>query len=256
MKRVIDFSAAVFGGLLLTPLLVTVAFLVWLQDRRSPFYIAPAVARGGGTFDMVKFRSMVKNADRAGIDSTSANDQRITGIGRFIRRFKIDELPQLWNVAKGDMSLVGPRPNVVREVDLYTAEERHLLDARPGITDLASIVFADEGDILADKADPDIAYNQLIRPGKSRLGLFYVGQPHDADGPAHPAPDGDQLVEPRAGVAGGLDAARSGRGAGRSRAARDSRGRPRRRPAARRRRDRHDPRPLTASASSMLAYSA
>ena len=174
MKRVIDFSAAVFGGLLLTPLLVTVAFLVWLQDRRSPFYIAPRVARGGGTFDMVKFRSMVKNADRAGIDSTSANDQRITGIGRFIRRFKIDELPQLWNVAKGDMSLVGPRPNVVREVDLYTAEERHLLDARPGITDLASIVFADEGDILADKADPDIAYNQLIRPGKSRLGLFYV----------------------------------------------------------------------------------
>ncbi len=123
---------------------------------------------------MVKFRSMVKNADRAGVDSTSANDQRITGIGRFIRRFKIDELPQLWNVAKGDMSLVGPRPNVVREVDLYTAEERHLLDARPGITDLASIVFADEGDILADKADPDIAYNQLIRPGKSRLGLFYV----------------------------------------------------------------------------------
>ena len=123
---------------------------------------------------MVKFRSMVKNADRAGIDSTSANDQRITGIGRFIRRLKIDELPQLWNVAKGDMSLVGPRPNVVREVDLYTAEERHLLDARPGITDLASIVFADEGDILADKPDPDIAYNQLIRPGKSRLGLFYV----------------------------------------------------------------------------------
>ena len=174
MKRVVDFSAAVAGGVVLAPLLIVVAFLVWLQDRKSPFYIAPRVARGGGTFNMVKFRSMVKNADRAGVDSTSANDQRITGIGRFIRRFKIDELPQLWNVAKGDMSLVGPRPNVVREVDLYTAEERHLLDARPGITDLASIVFADEGDILADEADPDIAYNQLIRPGKSRLGLFYV----------------------------------------------------------------------------------
>ena len=174
MKRVVDFSAAVAGGVVLTPLLIVVAFLVWLQDRKSPFYIAPRMAHGGGTFNMVKFRSMVKNADRAGVDSTSANDQRITGIGRFIRRFKIDELPQLWNVAKGDMSLVGPRPNVVREVDLYTAEERHLLDARPGITDLASIVFADEGDILADEADPDIAYNQLIRPGKSRLGLFYV----------------------------------------------------------------------------------
>ena len=95
-------------------------------------------------------------------------------MGKFIRRYKIDELPQLWNVLKGEMSLVGPRPNVEREVRLYSDEEQRLLSVRPGITDLASIVFADEGDILADKADPDIAYNQLIRPGKSRLGLFYV----------------------------------------------------------------------------------
>ena len=123
---------------------------------------------------MVKLRSMVVNADRSGVDSTGASDRRITQIGRFIRGGKLDELPQLWNVLVGDMSLVGPRPNVKRETDLYTQEERRLLHARPGITDFASIVFADEGDILKDQADPDIAYNQLIRPGKSRLGIFYV----------------------------------------------------------------------------------
>jgi lipopolysaccharide/colanic/teichoic acid biosynthesis glycosyltransferase len=91
-----------------------------------------------------------------------------------IRRFKLDELTQLWNVLTGDMSLVGPRPNVERETRLYTSEERRLLTVKPGITDFASIVFADEGEILKDQADPDIAYNQLIRPWKSRLGIFYV----------------------------------------------------------------------------------
>jgi lipopolysaccharide/colanic/teichoic acid biosynthesis glycosyltransferase len=123
---------------------------------------------------MVKLRSMVVNADKTGVDSTASNDRRITPVGHFIRKYKLDELTQLWNVLKGDMSLVGPRPNVKRETDLYTAEERGLLAVKPGITDLASLVFADEGDILRDQADPDIAYNQLIRPGKGMLGLFYI----------------------------------------------------------------------------------
>jgi len=91
-----------------------------------------------------------------------------------IRKFKIDELSQLWNVLKGDMSFVGPRPNVEREVILYTDEERHLLDIRPGITDFSSIVFSDEGDILEGAENPDLLYNQIIRPWKSRLGLFYI----------------------------------------------------------------------------------
>jgi lipopolysaccharide/colanic/teichoic acid biosynthesis glycosyltransferase len=117
---------------------------------------------------------MIANADRSGVDSTAANDRRITPLGRFIRRYKLDELTQLWNVLIGDMSLVGPRPNVKRETDLYTPEEQRLLSVRPGITDYASIVFADEGEILRDCVDPDIAYHQLIRPGKSMLGLFYV----------------------------------------------------------------------------------
>jgi lipopolysaccharide/colanic/teichoic acid biosynthesis glycosyltransferase len=116
----------------------------------------------------------VKNADKSGVDSTGANDMRITRVGQLIRKYKLDEVTQLWNVLFGDMSLAGPRPNVKRETDLYTAEEKKLLTVKPGITDIASIVFADEGDILKDQADPDIAYNQLIRPYKSRLGILYV----------------------------------------------------------------------------------
>jgi len=156
------------------PVILPVMFLVWRQDGFSPFYVAPRVGAGGTGFQMVKLRSMVKNADKAGVDSTSASDQRITPVGHFVRRYKLDEITQFWNVLKGDMSVVGPRPNVKRETDLYTPVERRLLEVRPGITDFASIVFSDEGDILKDQADPDIAYNQLIRPGKSKLGLFYV----------------------------------------------------------------------------------
>jgi lipopolysaccharide/colanic/teichoic acid biosynthesis glycosyltransferase len=123
---------------------------------------------------MVKLRSMVMEADRTGVRSTAGDDRRITPIGRFARRFKLDELPQLWNVLKGDMSFVGPRPNVTTEVELYSAEERGLLTVRPGITDFASIVFADEGEILRGSKDPDRDYNLLIRPWKSRLGLHYI----------------------------------------------------------------------------------
>lgn len=174
MKRIFDLLASAVGLILASPVLLPVMFLVWRQDKHSPFYVAPRVGRGGGEFKMVKLRSMVINADKSGVDSTSANDRRITPVGHFIRRYKLDELTQLWNVLTGDMSLVGPRPNVKRETDLYTAAERQLLDVKPGVTDFASIVFSDEGDILKDQADPDIAYNQLIRPGKGHLGLFYI----------------------------------------------------------------------------------
>ncbi len=174
MKRIFDVLASGLGLLLASPVLLPVMFLVWKQDRHSPFYIAWRTGLNDVPFKMVKLRSMVINADSSGVDSTSANDRRITPVGHFIRRYKLDELSQLWNVFKGDMSMVGPRPNVKRETDLYTPMERKLLSVKPGITDFASIVFSDEGDILKDQEDPDIAYNQLIRPGKSRLGLFYI----------------------------------------------------------------------------------
>lgn len=174
MKRLFDVLASFFGLLVASPVLLPVMFLVWRQDRHSPFYVAPRVGLDGVPFKMMKLRSMVINADKSGVDSTGANDRRITPVGHFIRRYKLDELTQLWNVLKGDMSLVGPRPNVQRETDLYTPVERRLLTVKPGITDFSSIVFSDEGDILKDQPDPDIAYNQLIRPGKSLLGLFYI----------------------------------------------------------------------------------
>ena len=123
---------------------------------------------------MVKLRSMIVDADKSRIDSTARGDKRITRIGRVIRKFKLDELSQLWNVLIGDMSLVGPRPQVESDVQLYTQLERRLLDVRPGITDFASIVFADEGNILEGAPDPDLRYHQLIRPWKSRLGLHYI----------------------------------------------------------------------------------
>lgn len=174
LKRLVDFFVAAFGLIAASPVLITVMFLVWWEDRHSPFYIALRVGRNGQPFKMVKMRSMVIGADRKGASSTSNDDMRITAVGHFIRRYKIDELTQLWNVLIGDMSLVGPRPQVQSGVDLYTKRERDLLSVRPGITDFASIVFSDEGAILAGHPDPDAGYDQLIRPGKSLLGLFYV----------------------------------------------------------------------------------
>ena len=174
IKRLLDIAISALGLICFSPILLFVSILVWSNDKKSPFYIPPRVGKNGTIFYMVKLRSMVVNADKAGIDSTSNNDLRITSIGQKIRKYKLDELTQLWNVLKGDMSLVGPRPNVKAEVDLYTDVEKDLLSVKPGITDFSSIVFADEGKILEDKKDPDLAYHQLIRPWKSRLGLIYI----------------------------------------------------------------------------------
>ena len=174
-KRLFDMVVA--SGVLVaaSPLLLGSMLAVWLQDRHSPFYKAPRVAKDGGEFTMMKIRSMVVNAAMSGVNSTGTNDKRITGVGRFIRRWKIDELSQFLNVVGGTMSVVGPRPQVrAWGVDLYTEEEMALLSVHPGITDLASIVFSDEGEILAGTNHADLAYNQLIRPWKSRLGLFYI----------------------------------------------------------------------------------
>lgn len=173
-KRLFDILVSSSGLLILSPFLLIFMLLIWLQDYCSPFYIAPRARAPDRTFKMVKLRSMVKNADKLGGASTAANDRRITWVGKLIRKTKFDEVPQLWNVLVGDMSLVGPRPQVLRDVAFYTDEEYRLFDSRPGITDLASIVFSDEGDILRGAENPDLKYNQVIRPWKSRLGLFYV----------------------------------------------------------------------------------
>jgi len=174
MKRIFDFFIALIGLLLLSPILLFFILTIWLQDRHSPFYIAPRVGINGKMFNMIKLRTMIVNADKSGVDSTSSDDKRITRVGHIIRKFKFDELLQLLNVLVGQMSLVGPRPQVKTDVDLYTDQEKQLLSVLPGITDFSSIVFADEGKILEGSINPDLDYNQLIRPWKSRFSLIYV----------------------------------------------------------------------------------
>ena len=174
MKRIFDIIlSSVLLSIFGIPLIL-ISILIWLQDYKSPLYLAPRVSMGGGIFTMIKLRTMVANADASKVDSTAADDMRITKVGKLVRKFKLDELAQLINVLNGSMSFVGPRPQVQRDVNLYTKEEEKILTGKPGITDFSSIVFSDEGDILQGFEDPDLAYNQIIRPWKSRLAIFYL----------------------------------------------------------------------------------
>ena len=173
-KRIFDITFSLIGLVLVIPLIIPFIFLIWLQDFENPFYIAERVGFNFKKFKIIKLRSMVIKADKSKVDSTSANDPRITKVGAIIRKLKLDELTQLFNVFIGKMSFVGPRPNVERETNLYSSKEKELLKVKPGITDFASIVFSDESEILKDYQNPDIAYNQLIRPRKNFLALNYI----------------------------------------------------------------------------------
>uniref|UniRef100_UPI004047F888 sugar transferase n=1 Tax=Algoriphagus sp. TaxID=1872435 RepID=UPI004047F888 len=175
LKRIFDIIFSLFGLIIFSPVILITVTLIWMYDYNNPFYTPLRMGRGMVPFKMYKFRSMVINADKSGVNSTSGNDKRITPVGKIIRRFKLDEISQFINVLMGDMSFVGPRPQVVDHViNEYTNFEKGLLSVKPGITDISSIVFSDEGDILKDSEDPDKDYNALIRPWKSRLGILYV----------------------------------------------------------------------------------
>lgn len=173
-KRVVDLLVAATGLLLLSPILAVTVLLVKLSSRGPALYRQERVGRYGRTFRIVKFRSMFVDADRHGLAITAAGDSRITSIGRILRRFKLDELPQLWNVLKGDMSLVGPRPEVARYVESYSIAQRQVLAARPGITDPASIVYRHEETILERQPDPDRYYREVVLPHKLTLNLEYL----------------------------------------------------------------------------------
>jgi lipopolysaccharide/colanic/teichoic acid biosynthesis glycosyltransferase len=165
MKRLLDVSAAVIGLLVGSIILVPAMVAVWLQDRHSPFYIAPRAGVGGAPFRMIKLRSMKILADTTGVMSTAGGDPRITAVGRFVRRWKLDELTQLLNVLQGDMSLVGPRPQVMQDVALYTDEERRMLTVRPGITDMASICSPTRGTSCAVRTTLTCGTNNSSGPG-------------------------------------------------------------------------------------------
>lgn len=174
LKRALDLVIALFGLILLSPLLIAIAIWVKVSSPGPILYAGARIGKDGVPFRMLKFRTMVVNADKIGGSSTTADDARLTSAGRFLRRFKLDELPQLINVLRGDMSFVGPRPQVEWAVKLYTPEERRLLSVRPGITDFASLRFRNEGEILRGSTDPDRDYLEKIAPHKIRLGLYYV----------------------------------------------------------------------------------
>ncbi len=173
-KRLLDLTASAAGLVVLSPVLIAAMIAVWAQDWHSPFYRGKRVGLFGQPFEMLKLRSMVVNADQSGVNSTAGTDRRITAVGQAIRRYKLDEVTQLWNVLKGEMSLVGPRPQVASDVAFYGPEERKLLLCRPGITDFSSIVFSDEGAILAGSQNADLDYGRLIRPWKLKLALLYA----------------------------------------------------------------------------------
>ena len=174
LKRTFDVAAAAAGIVAISPLLLLIAVLIKLDSRGPLFYRGVRVGRFGQPFRIFKFRTMVTNADQIGGSSTGDDDPRITRMGRFLRKYKLDELPQLLGVFVGQMSLVGPRPETQHYVDLYTDEEQAILGLQPGITDWASIWNSDEGAILAGADDPDKAYEELIRPTKLWLQLAYV----------------------------------------------------------------------------------
>jgi lipopolysaccharide/colanic/teichoic acid biosynthesis glycosyltransferase len=173
-KRLFDGICGGLGLMVLSPALLAIAALIKLNSSGPVFYKGPRVGMNGRPFKMYKFRTMVTKADQIGGSSTPDDDPRITGIGRWLRGYKLDELPQLINVVKGEMSLVGPRPQVQWAVDLYTPQERKVLAVPPGMTDYASLRFPDEGRILKNSTDPDRDYMEKIHPEKMRLGLKYV----------------------------------------------------------------------------------
>jgi lipopolysaccharide/colanic/teichoic acid biosynthesis glycosyltransferase len=173
-KRFLDIIMTTAGLMLLAPFLFLIAWCIKSEDGGPVFYRGERVGFHGKPFRIFKFRTMVVDAEKLGASSTSADDLRITRIGRLLRKYKLDELPQLINVLIGDMSLVGPRPEVSKFTEMYTKEEKVILTVRPGITDWASIWNPDEGALLAGSVDPDGDYLEKIRPEKIRLQLKYV----------------------------------------------------------------------------------
>ena len=173
-KRLFDLCASALGLLLLSPLFLLLAILIRLESTGPAFFRQVRVGRDARRFLLVKFRTMVRDAESLGSGLTAAGDARVTRLGRLLRQAKLDEFPQLWNVLRGDMSLVGPRPELPQFVHHYTSAQRHVLSVRPGITDPASLFYRDESALLAAQADPGRFYRDFILPHKLALSLEYI----------------------------------------------------------------------------------
>lgn len=174
MIRFFDILFSIIGLVLLSPLFTVLYFLIRIESQGGGFYSQERIGKNGKPFKLFKFRSMRIGSDKKGLITIGEKDNRITKTGFILRKYKLDELPQLWNVFIGDMSLVGPRPEVKKYTGLYTEEQKQVLQVRPGITDWASIKYVDENKILGESKDPDDAYVNLIMPNKIKLNMVYI----------------------------------------------------------------------------------
>jgi lipopolysaccharide/colanic/teichoic acid biosynthesis glycosyltransferase len=173
MKRVLDIICSLVGVIVLLPFFVVIGLWIFLDDFHSPFFVQERIGQFGKPFGLLKFRSMRVNSSQK-VQITVGRDPRITKVGHFIRRYKVDELPQLINVFKGDMSLVGPRPEVAKYVNLYSEEQKVVLQVKPGITDYASLEYFEESELLAKSEDPEKTYIEEIMPAKININLKYI----------------------------------------------------------------------------------
>lgn len=174
MKRILDILCSFCVLLLLLPVWLVVALLIVLESRGGVFYVQKRVGKDNRDFNLYKFRTMRPDSDSKGLLTVGARDSRITRVGYFLRKYKIDEFPQLLNILKGDMSIVGPRPEVRKYVDLYTPEQMRVLTVRPGLTDYASIRYVNENEVLAASDDPERTYIEEVMPAKLALNLQYI----------------------------------------------------------------------------------
>ena len=174
MIRLLDFLFSFLGLILLSPFFLLIAFFIKISSSGPVLYKQSRIGLNGLEFDVFKFRSMRQNSDKLGLITVGGRDPRVTPVGYYLRKYKLDELPQLINVLTGDMSLVGPRPEVKKYVDLYTIDQKKVLSIRPGITDWASIYYRDENVILGQSADPEKDYIVKVMPDKLKYNLIYI----------------------------------------------------------------------------------
>ncbi|MBS1772969.1 MAG: sugar transferase [Bacteroidetes bacterium] len=177
MTRLADVIFSLLLLIVCSPFFLIIAIWIKLDSRGTIIYKQPRVGRFGKQFSLFKFRSMREGADKSGLLTVSEEDTRITKSGAFIRRYKLDELPQLFNVLAGEMSLVGPRPEVKKYTDMYTDEQKRILNVRPGITDMASVIYYNENSILEKQADPEKYYIEHIMPDKIKLNQVFISNP-------------------------------------------------------------------------------
>lgn len=173
-KRLFDIFSSFIGLIILLPFLFIISLCVLISSPGGIFYRQVRVGKNGKDFRLWKFRSMRPDSDKKGLLTVGGKDPRVTGIGYFLRKYKLDELPQLINVLVGDMSVVGPRPEVRKYVDMYSPEQKRVLEVQPGITDYASIEYSDENELLARSADPEKTYIEEIMPAKLKLNMKYI----------------------------------------------------------------------------------